>query len=52
MKSSGGLIRGTGLTDNKLVNWIATMLMIMGISKKVENFCDVSFCTTEQCVDL
>ena len=51
MKCSGGLTHGRGLTEAIIAKWILSMIAIMEVVNQMENFCDVSFSTSEQHVD-
>ncbi|CAH1155651.1 unnamed protein product [Phaedon cochleariae] len=51
MKSTGGLTHGRGITDSVLAKWILAMPVLAEVSEAIENFCSVSFATSEQHVD-
>lgn len=51
MKTVGGVSRGRGITDSVLVKWISSMPAIVEVSLQIEQFCGVTFVTTEQHVD-
>jgi len=51
MKSNGGLTHGRGITACTMTKWINSMTTMIDISQQIEQFCGVSFATTEQHVD-
>lgn len=51
MKSNGGLTHGRGITESTMKKWITTMTTMIDISQQIEQFCGVSFDTTEQHID-
>lgn len=51
MKAEGGLSRGRGISDGTLARWIAAMPIAVDISHQIEEFCGVSFTSTDQHVD-
>ncbi|XP_054714645.1 uncharacterized protein LOC129224244 [Uloborus diversus] len=51
MKSTGGLTRGRGISDSTMAKWILSMPILVEVSQKVEEFCNLSFVSTEQHAD-
>lgn len=51
MKSSGGLTQGRGITECTMTKWIKSMTTMIDISQQIEQFCGVSFASTEQHID-
>lgn len=52
MKTSGGLTKGRGITDNVLTRWTMSMVFLQNVFEQVENFCGVSSATTEQHINM
>ena len=51
MKIKGGLTRGRGITDSVLAKWVLTCPTAVNMSDLIQNFCDVTFTSSEQHVD-
>jgi hypothetical protein len=51
MKCAGGLTQGRGITNSTVARWIMAMPSAMDISEQLEQFCDISFVTSEQHAD-
>lgn len=51
MKTQRGLTHGRGLSESVLVKFILTMVILVEVCNKMEDFCSVFFATTEQHVD-
>ncbi|KAJ8671046.1 hypothetical protein QAD02_002305 [Eretmocerus hayati] len=52
MKTAGGLTHGRGLDESTITTWIATTISLLDISTAVEDFCSVSYATSDQHVEL
>lgn len=52
MKTSGGLTRGRGITENTLANWIHVLPKCVNICENIERFCGVHFTSSEQHTEL
>ncbi|XP_028418322.1 uncharacterized protein LOC114543611 [Dendronephthya gigantea] len=52
MKTSGGLTRGRGMTESVVSRWVLGMPGCSEITQHFEAFCDVTFTTSEQHVEL
>lgn len=51
MKSSGGLTHGRGITDSVTAKWILSSIVLTDVCNVMENFCNISYVTSEQHVD-
>lgn len=51
MKTQGGLTHGRGLSESVLTKFVLTMIILVEVCNAMENFCNVSFATTEQHID-
>lgn len=51
ISSCGGLSRGRGISDGTLARWIAGMPTAVDVCHQIEQFCEVSFSTSDQHVD-
>ena len=52
IKTSGGLTRGRGMTDSVLNRWVLGMPGCTELNHRFEEFCGVSFTTSEEHVEL
>uniref|UniRef100_A0A1B6EQB8 Uncharacterized protein n=1 Tax=Cuerna arida TaxID=1464854 RepID=A0A1B6EQB8_9HEMI len=52
MKSRGGVTHGRGVSESVLAMWTLGMVATQNICEEVERFCNVSFTTSEQHVEL
>ncbi|KAJ8882137.1 hypothetical protein PR048_018625 [Dryococelus australis] len=48
MKTTGGLTQGQGISDSAMAKWILTMPILVEVTQKIEEFCNLSFASTEQ----
>ncbi|CAH0552820.1 unnamed protein product [Brassicogethes aeneus] len=51
MKTQGGLTHGRGLSESVLTKFVLTMIILVEVCNEIEDFCNVSFATTEQHID-
>lgn len=51
MKSSGGSTHGRGITDSVTAKWILSSIVLTDVCNVMEEFCNVSYATSEQHVD-
>ncbi|KYN10940.1 hypothetical protein ALC57_16910 [Trachymyrmex cornetzi] len=51
MKTQGGLTHGRGLSESVLTKFVLTMIILVEVCNEMEDFCNVSFATTEQHID-
>ncbi|GBO32205.1 hypothetical protein AVEN_170031-2-1, partial [Araneus ventricosus] len=51
LKSTGALGHGSGISDSTLTKRIPTMLIVTTVSQQAENFCVLSFTTSEHRTD-
>lgn len=51
MKTQGGLTHGRGMSESVISKFVLTMLTLVDISNEMDNFCDVSYSTSDQHVD-
>lgn len=51
IKSIGSLTHGRGLTDSVITKWVLSMILLVEVCNEMENFCNVSYATSEQHVD-
>ena len=50
-KTSGGLTQGRGMSESVLCKWILSMIVFIEVSDAMENFCQVSYVTSEQHIE-
>ncbi|XP_031784033.1 uncharacterized protein LOC116417072 [Nasonia vitripennis] len=51
MKTQGGLTHGRGMAESVLTKFVLTMIILVEVCNEMENFCNVSYSTSEQHVD-
>lgn len=51
MKSQGGLTHGRGMGESVISTFVLTMLTLLQVTTEMENFCNVSYSTSNQHVD-
>lgn len=51
MKTSGELTHGCSMTESALSKWILSMMVLVEVSDAMEQFCNISYVTSEQHID-
>lgn len=51
MKTQGGLTHGRGMSDSVITKFILTMLTLVDVSNEMEQFCNVTYYSSDQHVD-
>lgn len=50
MKTQGGLTHGRGMSESVLIKFILTMIILDEVCNEMEDFCDVSYITSEHLI--
>lgn len=52
MKTQSGLTHGRGMSENVISPFILTMIVLVEVCNVMEDFCNITSCTSDQHVDL